>query len=179
VAVEASAERVVLGYVSGVYGIKGWVKIVSFTRPLENILDYPRWWLKLRDGEEALSANIVEGRAQAGGIVALLAMADGNTALDRNAAAALIGRQIAVDRSELPKLRRGQYYWSDLIGLAVESKEGVALGRVVSLIDNGAQDVLVIADGEIERMIPFVHEAIIQEVDLAAKKIVADWQPDY
>ncbi len=178
-AVEASAERVVLGYVSGVYGIKGWVKIVSFTRPLENILDYPRWWLKLRDGEEALSANIVEGRAQAGGIVALLAMADGNTALDRNAAAALIGRQIAVDRSELPKLRRGQYYWSDLIGLAVESKEGVALGRVVSLIDNGAQDVLVIADGEIERMIPFVHEAIIQEVDLAAKKIVADWQPDY
>ncbi len=176
---EASVERVVLGYVSGVYGIKGWVKIVSFTRPIENILDYPRWWLKARDGDEAFSADLVEGRAQAGGIVASLAMADGKTALDRNAAAALIGRQIAVDRSEMPKLRRDQYYWSDLLGMAVESKEGVALGRVVNLIDNGAQDVLVIEDGEIERMIPFVHEAIIVEVDLAARRIVADWQPDY
>ncbi len=172
-------ERVVLGYVSGVYGIKGWVKVVSFTRPLENILDYSRWWLKLRDGDEAIPADVVEGRAQAGGIVALLAMADGTTAHDRNAAAALIGRQITVDRSELPKLRKGQYYWSDLVGMAVESREGAALGRVVSLIDNGAQDVLVIEDGEVERMIPFVHEAIILEVDLAAKKIVADWRPDY
>lgn len=176
---EASAERVVLGYVSGVYGIKGWVKVVSHTRPIENILDYPRWWLKLRDGDEAFSADLVEGRAQAGGIVALLAMADGTTALDRNAAATLIGRQIAVDRSAMPKLRRGQYYWSDLVGMVVESTEGAVLGRVVNLIDNGAQDVLVIEEGEIEQMIPFVHDAIIVEVDVVARKIVANWQPDW
>jgi 16S rRNA processing protein RimM len=172
-------ERVVLGYVSGVYGIKGWVKVVSFTRPLDNILEYPHWWLKSRERDEVTAAQLIDGRAQSGGIVVQLATGDVKTPLDRDRAAALIGRQIEVERDQLPKLRHGQYYWADLVGMAVESKEGAALGSVTGLIDNGAQDVLVLEDGEQERLIPFVVGPIIQSVDLAAGRIVADWAPDY
>ncbi len=117
---------------------------------------------------------------QGGGLRVGLGAADGSAAIDnRDAAAALVAHRVEIERRALPKLKKGEFYWADLIGLGVESKEGVALGRVIGLIDNGAQDVLVIEDGETERLIPFVQGPIITEVDVKAGRIVADWQPDY
>lgn len=169
-----SAGRVTLGRVAGVHGVKGWIKLYSFTRPAENLLKYRRWWIGGDDGFEAKVLAI-----QTHNLLAQIGKSDGLPIEDRDVAAALIGKAIAVDRDDMPKLPSGQYYWSDLIGLQVVNDEGVALGQVSDLTSNGAQDVLVITDGEVERLIPFVHGPIVREVDMEARRIVCDWQPDW
>jgi 16S rRNA processing protein RimM len=174
--VSLSEHRVALGRVAGVYGIRGWVKLHSYTRPIENLLDYPRWWLVTAQPYEA---RVIECRPHGQGLVAQLSDAAGAPIEDRDIAAALVGAEIQVERSELPQPEPGSYYWDDLVGLEVLSDQGEALGRVVAVIDNGAQDVLVLRDGERERLIPFVVGPIIHSVDLAGGRIVADWAPDY
>lgn len=168
--------RVTLGRVAGVFGVRGWIKIHSYTRPIENVLDYPRWWL-LHRGQE-IEARLIEGRVQGQGLVAQIGDAKGRAIEDRDQAAALIGADIQVAREELPEPEQGRYYWADLVGLKVQNEEGVELGTVDSLTSNGAQDVLVLK-GEAERLIPFVQGPIIKSVDLDKAVIVADWQPDY
>ncbi len=169
--------RLVLGRIAGVYGVRGWVKLRSSTRPIENLLDYPRWWL-VHQGRE-IETTLIEGRNHGDGLVAQIGDANGKPIDDRDVAASLIGAEIHVARDELPEPEEGQYYWFDLIGLAVVNEEGVDLGRVDSLTSNGAQDVLVIKQGEVERLIPFVKGPIIKSVSLDEQRIVADWQPDY
>ena len=169
-----SAGRVTLGRVAGVHGVKGWIKLYSFTRPAENILKYRRWWI---GGDEGFEAQVLA--TQSHNLLAQIGDAHGLPIEDRDVAAALIGKQIAVERAAMPKLPSGQYYWSDLIGLQVENEEGVALGQVSDLTSNGAQDVLVITDGEVERLIPFVHGPIVRDVDMDARRIVCVWQPDW
>lgn len=172
--------RVTLGRVAGVFGIKGWVKIVSYTRPQDNILKYPRWWLSAANDEAGgYQARLVDSRSQVNGIVAQITGRDGQPITDRDIAARLVGCEIAVDHAELPPPPPGSFYWADLIGLEVRSTQDEPLGRVTGVMENGAQDVLVLEDGETERLIPFVREAIIVSVDLAAGRIVADWSPDY
>jgi 16S rRNA processing protein RimM len=168
--------RVTLGRVAGVFGIRGWVKLHSFTRPAENLLHYPHWWLLTA---EPYQARLIEGKAQVSGLVARISDAQGAPIEDRDVAAALIGAEIQVDREALPQAPPGSYYWHDLVGLEVVSSADEPLGRVVSVMENGAQDVLVLEDGEQERLIPFVVGPIIQSVDLERKRIVADWAPDY
>ncbi len=165
-----------MGRVAGVFGVRGWVKLHSYTRPAENLLEYPRWWLVTAQPYEA---RLIEGKAQVSGLVAKISDAQGAPIEDRDLAAALIGAEIQVERSELPKAEPGSWYWDDLVGLAVFSNAGEPLGRVVSVTENGAQDVLVLEDGGRERLIPFVVGPIIQSVDLEAGRIVADWAPDY
>jgi len=165
-----------LGRVAGVFGVRGWVKLHSYTRPIENLLDYPRWWLVTAQPYEA---RLIEGKAQVSGLVAKISDASGAPIEDRDLAAALIGAEIQVERSALPKAEPGSWYWDDLVGLAVVSNAGEPLGRVVSVTENGAQDVLVLEDGGQERLIPFVVGPIIQSVDLESGRIVADWAPDY
>lgn len=168
--------RVTLGRIAGVFGVRGWVKLQSYTRPAENLLNYSRWWLVTAQPYEA---RLIEGRAQVAGLVAKISDANGVPIEDRDVAATLLGAEIQVDRALLPKPPPGSYYWDDLVGLDVVSSAGEALGRVVSVMENGPQDVLVLQDGEVERLIPFVVGPIIQSVDLEGKRIVADWAPDY
>ena len=110
--------KVTLGRIAGVFGVRGWVKLQSYTRPAENLLDYPRWWLNTA---QAYEARVIESRAQANGLVARISDAAGNPIEDRDVAAALIGAEIQVERSALPKPPPGSYYWDDLVGLAVVS----------------------------------------------------------
>ncbi|WP_420468690.1 ribosome maturation factor RimM [Panacagrimonas sp.] len=168
--------RLTLGRVAGVYGVKGWVKLHSFTRPIDNLLEYAPWWIARGSGFEA---NLVEGRLHAGGLIASISGPDGQTIADRDVAASLIGAEIQVERDRLPEPGEGEFYWFDLVGLAVRNLEGVALGTVAAVTSNGAQDVLVLRDGEVERLIPFVQGPIIQSVSLQDGAIVADWEPDY
>lgn len=170
------SRRLTLGRVVGVYGVKGWVKIRSETRPIENLLDYSPFWLAKGAGFEAKWA---EGKAHGDGLIARITGPDGQVIEDRDVAAGLIGSEIQVDRSQLPPAEDGQYYWFDLVGLEVQSVEGAKLGKVETLLSNGAQDVLVVQDGETERLIPFVHGHIIQSVNLDEGLIVADWQADW
>lgn len=171
-----TARRVTLGRVSGVFGIKGWIKVYSYTRPPENILQYRRWWLSRGEGFEV---SVLASQVQGQSLVAQLSDAGGTPIKDRDVAAGLIGAEIAVDRELLPKLPDGEFYWVDLLGMQVENSEGVALGAVTDVTSNGAQDVLVVGEGETERLIPFVSPQIVREIDHAARRIVCDWQPDW
>jgi len=113
------------------------------------------------------------GKRQAGTIVAKLAGID-----DRDAALALRGRAIWIDRSQLPEPGPGEYYWADLLGIRVETAEGRPLGVVAAMMETGANDVMVVA-GEKERLIPFVPGKYVLTVDLEQQRLVVDWDPDF
>ena len=162
---------VTLGRISGVYGVRGWVKVHSYTEPRDNVVGFARWTLRTRAGESTV--EVEDGRAQGSGVVAKLRGVD-----DREAARELIGADIAVERSALPACEPGEYYWTDLEGLEVVTPAGDRLGTVDYLVATGGHDVLVLA-GQPPRLIPFVHGAVIRGVDLAAGVIVADWSPEY
>lgn len=164
-------QHISVGKISGVFGVKGWVKVFSFTDPRENILTYSPWLLK--KGDETKTVNIVDGQLQGKTIVAQLT--DVN---DRDQAASLMGWDVFITQEQLPKAAKGEYYWSDLIGLSVETIDGVQLGVVDSLLETGANDVIIV-QGERERVIPFLQGQTIINVDLDAGKIVVDWDPEF
>ena len=142
----------------------------SFTGPPENMLAYRPWRLN-RGGEwQVVDA---EARVHHGGFVGRLADVS-----DRNAAAALTGKEIGVERALLPAPEADEYYWRDLTGLNVYNLGGESLGRVARLLPTPAHDVLVIDDAGRERLIPFVRSAVA-EVDVAAGCVVVDWQADW
>lgn len=162
---------VTLGRISGVHGVKGWVKVHSYTEPRDNILGFERWVLE--QGGRRSGAVLEDGRVHGKGVIAKLAGVD-----DRDRALELIGADIAVERGELPSIGADEYYWADLEGLAVRSPSGEPLGTVDHLIATGSNDVLVVR-GVRELLIPFVLGTVIREVDLAAGVIVADWEPGF
>ena len=161
-----------VGQVSGVFGVKGWVKVYSFTDPRENILQYSPWIL--RKNNQIHEVKLLGGRRQGSLVVANLQ--DIN---DRDAAAELMGSDILILRQQLPKPDADEYYWADLIGLDVQNQEGCKLGKVDHLLETGANDVLVVVDGDIERLIPFLQQSTILKVDLDGGVIVVDWDPDF
>ena len=164
-----SEKYIALGYISAVHGIKGWVKVHSWTRPMEAILDYQPWLL----GEEKKTVNIVDGRKQGKGLAALLPGME-----DREQAMSLVGQQISVNRDQMPATRKDEYYWSDLEGLEVHTLNGEILGRVERLMETGANDVLVIR-GQREHLVPFIQGQYVTNVDLAGGRMDVDWDPDF
>lgn len=168
---ESAMQKVILGRINGLFGVRGWVKVFSHTEPRENIIDYRDWYLD-RHGDWK-PFRVEQGRRHGKGVIAKLAGID-----DRDQAAALIGSDIAVGRDQLPPLPSGEYYWADLEGLQVVTLEGVALGKVSHLFATGANDVMVV-QGERERMLPFVLPDVIKQVDLEQGVIEVDWDPDF
>ncbi len=162
-------QRLVLGHIDGVYGVRGWVKVFSETVPRENILRYWPWLL----GTGQAPRRVVEGRAHGKGVVVRLEGCD-----DRDHAAALVGQEIAVTRDRLPPPKADEFYWIDLDGLAVETLEGVSLGQVSHLFSTGSNDVLVVV-GERERLLPFIWDAVVRAVDFERRLIQVDWDPDF
>ena len=165
-----TTQPVVLGRISGLFGVRGWVKVYSYTEPREAVLDYPRWLLSGKDGWHEVT--IAEGQRHGKTVVARV---DGY--VDRDRAAELVGAEIAVPREALPETQKGQFYWSDLEGLRVVRPDGTELGRVAYLLETGANDVMVVK-GEQERLIPFVMGKVVLGVDLAAGRIDVDWEWD-
>ena len=159
-----------LGRIVGLFGVRGWVKVFSYTQPREAILDYDRWCLK--QGDAWQTTEVVEGKRHGKSVIARFAGIE-----DRDAAAELVGRDIAIERDDMPGPADGSYYWSDLEGLKVVHRDGTEMGRVAYLLETGANDVLV-TEGDKERLIPFVVEKVILDVDLAAGVITVDWEWD-
>jgi 16S rRNA processing protein RimM len=147
------------------------VRVYSYTEPRENILTYRPWYLQVR--EDWQPREVAEGKRHGKGVIARLA--DCN---DRDQALALMNCEIGVRRDQLPDTAPGEYYWRDLIGLAVVTRQGEPLGKVDHLLETGANDVLVVA-GERERLIPFVPGPIVTQVDLQAGVIEVDWDKDF
>lgn len=163
-------DLICVGYILGAQGVKGWVRVFSRTSPRENIVNYSPWLLE-RDG--GLQEKSITGRLQGRHVLARL---DGVE--DRNEAEALTGCRLFISSQQLPRLEAGEYYWSDLIGMQVETLQAEPLGVVDSMMETGADDVMVLK-GERERLIPFVMPEIVTEVDLANRRLVVDWSPEY
>ena len=163
---------VTLGRVSGVYGIQGWVKVHSETSPCAGIVEYSPWYLDQAGRRTAWRVNA--GRRQGKVIVAKLAGCD-----DRNAAEALVGAEILIRRQQLPATTApGEYYWTDLVGLRVETLDGHKLGTIDRLFETGANDVIVVI-GERERLLPYLWQQVVREVDLGAGVMRVDWDPEF
>lgn len=160
------------GHISGVFGVKGLVKVFSFTDPRENILRYSPWLLKKNN--QTREIKIIGGHRQGSTVVAEL---EGIT--DRDAALALLGCEISVSRQQLPAPSAGEYYWADLVGLEVKTESGITLGKVDHLLETGANDVLVVLDGSKERLIPFLQKQTVLDIDLNNSVMTVDWDPDF
>ncbi|WP_422911486.1 ribosome maturation factor RimM [Pseudomonas sp. MAC6] len=167
---------VVLGKIVSVHGVKGDVKVYSFTEPLTNVLNYPHWTLK-RDGE-VKQVEVAGGRLQGKVLVAKLKGLD-----DREVARTFAGFDICVPRSQLPELSDGDYYWYQLEGLKVIDQAGQLLGKVDHLFETGANDVMVVKpctdslDGR-ERLLPYTEQCVLS-IDLVAGEMRVDWDADF
>ena len=169
-------DLVVLGKIVSVHGVKGDVKVYSFTEPLTNVLNYPHWTLK-RDGE-VKQVEVASGRLQGKVLVAKLKGLD-----DREVARTFAGFDICVPRNLLPELSDGDYYWYELEGLKVIDQAGQLLGKVDYLFETGANDVMVVKpctdslDGR-ERLLPYTEQCVLS-IDLSAGEMRVDWDADF
>ena len=173
----AANEKLIIGKVSGAYGVKGWVKVFSETDPREGITTYNPWYVR-KDGQgEWREVQVEHSKRQAKTIVAKLAGID-----DRDAALCLTGAAIAIRPDQLQALDEDEYYWRDLIGLRVVNREGIELGAVLRLIETGANDVLVVGTGGRggkEHLVPWTPGEAIVDVDLERGSIRVDWDADF
>lgn len=160
-----------VGRVAGIYGVKGWVKVQSFTEPPAELLTYTPWLIRRAAGWQTLEP--VQGKPHGKGLIIHPAGCD-----DRDSAGALVGTDIFVTRDRFPVLPAGEYYWADLEGLRVITRSGADLGRIERLFDTGANAVMVVR-GDRERLIPFVRGDVVQEVDLVSGVMTVDWDPDF
>lgn len=172
---------ITVGKIGAPYGVRGWVKVQSFTESVENLLEYDPWYISSRSSQPKTSSDsvtwieapLLEAKIHSKGIIAQFEGCD-----DRDAALKMGGTEIAIQRNQLPEPGEGEYYWVDLEGLEVKTLDGVSLGMVDHMEATGANDVLVVK-GERERLIPYVMDHIVHEVNLDGGFIRVDWDPDF
>ena len=162
--------QIEIGEIKAAFGVKGWVKIFSFTRPIENIFEYKHWFI----GNSANYIEVEDSQVRPNkGLIAKLKGIE-----DRNQAQMLIGSVICVNEDSFSPLQQGEFYWSQLIGLDVVNKADDHLGQVVQMIETGANDVLVVKDDQTQRLIPYAKSVVVK-VSIENHLIVVDWEPDY
>jgi 16S rRNA processing protein RimM len=161
---------IIVGRFGSPYGIKGWIKVISFTDPTEKILDYSPWQIN-QEGKWQL-INIVTGKLHGKNIIVSIA-----DCTNPEQVRVYTNCEIAVERSQLPEPAEDEYYWVDLLGLTVINTQQEILGKVERLFETGANDVLVVTDAKTgkQRLIPYIKHVII-EVNLAAKRIIVNWE---
>lgn len=162
-------EVVEVGHISGVHGVKGWVKIYSLTDPREGIFEYQPWLL----GESRKEVHLVQGKKQGKYLIALF-----DDINDRDKAEGLLNQPIAIYRDQFSTLPEDEFYWSDLLGLSVQLQDGSGLGTIDQMLATGANDVMVVK-GERERLIPFVYGLYVKSVNLEDGIVIVDWDPDF
>lgn len=170
---DQEAGWVAVGRIHGLFGVHGWLRLFSYLERPADLLGFDRLWLVTPEGREARRVLDTERKGPR-----LVARLEG--VKDREAARALLGTELQVPRSALGPAPgdEDEFFWADLMGAAVETVEGVPLGRVTSLVDTGANDVLVITGEDRERLVPFLAE-YVPEVDLERGIIRVDWDPDF
>lgn len=191
-----TAEKIILGRITGVYGVKGWIKIFSYTDPMESIVDFSPWYIRAENKKNSpwTRVKLKAGKRHAKTVVAKLEHCN-----DRDQAMAYIGTEIAIEPQQLEALKgKDEYYWRDLLGLRVINQQDIELGVVKSLLETGANDVLVVASEAKERnqaenteatenkkqeikehLIPWVMDSAIIAVDLEQGIIEVDWDADF
>ncbi len=163
-----AADKILVGKVSGVHGIQGWVKVYSYTRPVENLLQYSPWWLQ-SDSKTSVKYIPVDSRLHGKKLFVHL-----KDVIDRDAAAGLVNRNIFIERSSLPALPAGEFFWCDVIGLRVINTDGTELGVVENVVETGANDVIVVA-GQQRELIPWVKDEYVLDIQLESGVLKVDW----
>ncbi|WP_407275729.1 ribosome maturation factor RimM [Halothiobacillus sp. DCM-1] len=165
---------VTIGELGKAFGVKGWCWVYSHTRPADGLTQYRRWWVSPRQpGQSPRWLEVARFAVQGNGLIVKLKGVD-----QREAAELLTGATIAIGADALPQPAAGEYYWRDLIGCQVQHVQGQDLGVVRELLETGANDVLVV-EGERERLIPFIPGEVLVAIDVANRRIVADWDPEF
>ncbi|RJG51559.1 ribosome maturation factor RimM [Motilimonas pumila] len=171
------ANHIIVGKFGAVYGIKGWLKIHSYTDEPESLFEYQPWMIEQKGRLQAVS--ITEYRRHSKSWIAKIEGYD-----VRENSQALVGLEIKVSEDQLPELD-DQVYWRDLVGCQVKTTKGYDLGVVSDIMETGSNDVLVIksnptdAFGKKERLIPFLETQVITQVDITNKFIEVDWDPGF
>lgn len=160
-----------LGNITGVFGVKGWLKVYANTEDKENILSYQPWYVERNKVRRPV--KLKAGKPHGKTIIVQLEGVD-----DRNEAENWIGCDIYIPSDQLKKLADDEYYWSDLVGLTVISCDGQTYGVIKRMLETGANDVMVV-QGDRERLIPFAMDRVIKSIDLDEKKMVVDWDADF
>lgn len=165
-------EKVLLGKINGLFGVKGWVKVFSYTDPRDKIVEYKHWYL----GDESTRLIEVEqGQAHKAGVVAKLSGVD-----DRDAAVLLLNQNIWVAADKLATLPNDEFYWFQIIGLEVYDTNNNRIGKVKDLMETGANDVLVVrGEGKTEYLIPYLQDQVVKSINLEEQKMIVDWDTDY
>ena len=165
-------KHVVLGRVNGVFGVRGWLKIFSYSTPRENIFSYKPLCFETQGGTWRES-RLVDWKKQGKGLVAQFEGIE-----NRSEALSYVGLNIGVTRESLPPLSDDEYYWCDLLGLEVVDEDRNELGKIVEVRETGANDVLVV-EGDEKHLIPFLKGNVVKHVDIGGGKMVVDWTGDY
>lgn len=171
-------ERIVVGKLGSTYGIRGWLKIFSYTDNAESIFDYVPWYLNQKG--KWVEYKVESWKRHGQGYVCKLEGLD-----VREDAQLLTNFEIAIDPASLPELSEDEFYWRELFGMQVFTTKGYNLGEVTDLLETGSNDVLVVkanlkdAFGQKERLIPYLEEQVIKKVDREARRIEVDWDPGF
>jgi 16S rRNA processing protein RimM len=163
-------KRLLIGQINGLFGVQGWVKLFSYAHPRKNILSYQPWHIKV-DGVWT-TLDIVKGREQGKTIVAQLKDVD-----DREDSRRYIGVELYIEKSQLPQLAQGEYYWDELTGLEVINNQGIVLGTISYMVDTGANNVMVV-NGKKEHWVPYIEPFLIS-IDMDKRQILVDWDEDF
>ena len=163
-------KKLLVGKINGFFGVQGWVKIFSYTKPRKNILEYYPWYFV--DNGTYKVIEITTGREQSKTIVAHAKGID-----NRDQASQLIGKDLYIDKDQLPELSDDEHYWHELNEFRVINKNGVDLGVVNYLVDTGSNNVLV-TKGEKEHWIPYIEPYLVS-VDKQNRVITVDWDENF
>jgi 16S rRNA processing protein RimM len=164
--------QIIVGRIGGAHGVRGWMKIMSYTRPKENIFTYSPWLIHANGAWQEIDIEESQQRGER-----LLVKMTGIDSPEE--ARVYMNSDIAITREQLPKLDKGEYYWRDLIGLDVINQDEINLGKISQITETGANDVLVVSKDDENKtsiLIPLVMDVYIKQVDLIAKTIHVDWQ---
>jgi len=164
-------EIIVMAKLSSPYGVKGWVKIFSFTEKLDSLLAYKKFFLS-KDQKNWLEKEVKEIKLHGKSIIVKFLEID-----SRSEAENLKNYLIGVSKDLLPKLNKGQYYWNELIGFEVLNLKNISFGNVDTFIETGANDVIVVR-GDKERLIPYTSNTVLK-VDTGGEKIIVDWDEEF
>lgn len=172
------SDKIVVGKFGASYGIRGWLKVFSYTDDAESIFDYAPWFVNHKG--TWVEYKIESWKRHNKGMVVKLAGLD-----MREDANLLTNVEIAIDPNSLPELSEDEFYWRELFGMQVFNTQGYHLGEVIDIMETGSNDVLVVkanlkdAFGQKERLIPFLEEQVIKHIDRDAQRIEVDWDPGF
>lgn len=174
----SASEILIIGKIGAPYGVKGWVKINSFTQDKDSIFEYAPWTLTSGQSNSQ-KIKVDQWRYHSKNLVAKLDGID-----SRDDAELIKNAEISIGSSQLPELEN-DYYWKDLIGMQVVNKQGYNMGEIKDMFETGANDVMLVkakindAFGQKERLLPFLYDAVVLNVDKDGKTITVDWDPAF